>query len=720
MIGFDRDHRPSKFDHGVAWGLAALYFVALMATLDIGYTRDEGFYFRYARVYQDWFTDVERDLDKEGPNLSLQRDAVVNAWTQNFEHPPLMKTLFGWSWRVFGRKLRIVQGFERDGDGWKAEVTGVGKSEGFDLGAEVDIRSPHVVDEAVSTPVLRGTIVARDARKATLRVENAGDLDLASFTDSCAAARKTPAGYIRGCTAEERDTWAWLSEGSAIRLPSVVFSSLLIALIYIFGVRLAGRWAAAFAAIAYAALPRAFFHAHLACFDVPVVLMTLLTLYTFWRAQWSRRWALLTGFVWGFALLTKHNAFFLPVFLVLYWLVAGRDQLGIVRAAWSRGPRWAMWVGAGVFAVALGIVLGKPGILIGVLCVPLFLGWRLRLPPLPLAFLLMPLVGLPVFFALWPKLWFDPANSLRHYFAFHLDHDHYVQYYFGNVLEVPPFPVAFPFVITALTVPVLTLVSFLVGSVALYGAPFRDAALRWKSWRENRAELSEGDRYRRRVRAFIAINLLLPIVLIALPSTPIFGGVKHWLTAMPFFAIVAGMGFDWLRRKVVTGLVGRSGSWTVAAGAALFAVFLLPSVVESARIHPYGTGYYNSLVGGVQGAADARLHRQFWGYATRQTLDRLNREAPPRARVYFQNTTRDAYVIYQRDGLLRKDIRYVGGSGNADIALLEHQKSFAGIERALWEDMGARGPAWQVVAEGVPMISVYVRERPKSTRGRKP
>ena len=34
---------------------------------------------------------------------------------------------------------------------------------------------------------------------------------------------------------------------------------------------------------------------------------------------------------------------------------------------------------------------------------------------------------------------------------------------------------------------------------------------------------------------------LFPIFLIALPSIPIFGGTKHWLTAYPFLALLAAM-----------------------------------------------------------------------------------------------------------------------------------------------------------------------------------
>ena len=64
---------------------------------------------------------------------------------------------------------------------------------------------------------------------------------------------------------------------------------------------------------------------------------TLAVLYAFWRARTDRRWALATGVLWGVALLTKLNAFFMPFPLVLYWLWTGRDR---VRLRLREAGRW--------------------------------------------------------------------------------------------------------------------------------------------------------------------------------------------------------------------------------------------------------------------------------------------------------------------------------------------------------------------------------------------
>ena len=44
-----------------------------------------------------------------------------------------------------------------------------------------------------------------------------------------------------------------------------------------------------------------------------------------------------------------------------------------------------------------------------------------------------------------------------------------------------------------------------------------------------------------RIGYLLAMNAFFPLVLIALPSTPIFGGTKHWTTGYPFFALLGGI-----------------------------------------------------------------------------------------------------------------------------------------------------------------------------------
>ena len=60
----------------------------------------------------------------------------------------------------------------------------------------------------------------------------------------------------------------------------------------IFGLsrRLWGQGASVFAASSFLLVPRQFFHSHLACFDVPIATMWVLTIYCFVAALEKPRW----------------------------------------------------------------------------------------------------------------------------------------------------------------------------------------------------------------------------------------------------------------------------------------------------------------------------------------------------------------------------------------------------------------------------------------------
>lgn len=646
-------HRRST-PRGLVAGLSVTLVIGtlavLMATNDMGYTRDESFYFRYARQYADWFHALEQAEDAEEARSVLSRGRVVKAWLGNFEHPPLMKSAFGSAWRHLARKDRraIVdsRGATREAPP-RVRVTGLAAPDGFEVDARVDVLAPLALGQSPTDParwLAQGVVVERRSHDAIVVVAETTSETFASCRADALATAMT------GCQGREVRAMARFDEATAMRVPAMLTTVLAVLFTFLLGVKTVGWFGGLFGATAFLFVPRHFFHGHLIAFDMAIVAAMMATLYAFWRARTDRRWALVTGVAWGVALLVKHNAFFLPVPLLAFWLWTGR--------------------GSGGLQLKLR---------------PL----SLRLPPLPLALLVMPVVAFPMLFVLWPKLWFDPYRAVADYFQFHLRHDHYMQWFFGQPLEVPPFPVSFPFVMSAWTLPEVFSVLIVGGAVV------------W--WLRVRRGDACGDSL-----AFLLFNGLAPVLLIALPSTPIFGGVKHWMTGMPLLLLVAGYGFERLVTATVGQLPGRGGRTLAIVG--LFAMVFAGPVHASIRSAPFGTAYYNSLVGGgARGAADAQLHRLYWGHTSRQALGWLNEHAPTGARVFFQNTTRDAYEMYRRVGLLRHDIRYHGSEVGAAVALIEPQKSFDELDRRVREEFGVNGPVETVRYQGVPMLRVYQR-----------
>ncbi len=99
-------------DAGVALALAVGYVVWLLRTTgDLGYARDEGFYFQAAQSYGRWFEALLADR-----HAALERRAVDAAFALNHEHPALIKSLFALS-SVFLQKRHHL--FAMEGDSYR-------------------------------------------------------------------------------------------------------------------------------------------------------------------------------------------------------------------------------------------------------------------------------------------------------------------------------------------------------------------------------------------------------------------------------------------------------------------------------------------------------------------------------------------------------------------------------------------------------------------------
>jgi hypothetical protein len=472
-------------------------------------------------------------------------------------------------------------------------------------------------------------------------------------------------------------------DSTAFRFPAILFSALLIALVYRFARRFVSWPAAAAGAVLTLAQPHYFFHAQIACFDAPITTMAFAVGYAYWKSLRSARWGILTGVLFGIALGTKHNAWLMPFFLVGHYLWMRRGDL---------------------------------------------LGWggKRRLPRIPLAFVSMLVLGPPIFLAHWPWLWQAPIQRTRIYANRHLQHEHYNFEYLGHNWNAPvteskwkPLRVTAPFVETLFTVPVTTLALSLVGAVVLVrrrrgqpvdaeAEPETPQATR-PDWRRPGADVD------RAPGAFLAVQIFGPICVIALPATPIFGGVKHFMPAMPYIAVAAAIGLQALARAVVAAVPPLRARLAHAAPFALAGLVCLPAVVETRRSHPDGLSHYNLLAGGFAGGASLGMNRQFWGYAVLPMLPWVN-EHPARGSMYWHDVIGDALLMYKREGRLGLEVGDTGygqaGIQRSQVGILFYEKHWALYESWFWDDYGTTRPTYVREREGVPLITAYDRGRP--------
>lgn len=504
-----------------------------------------------------------------------------------------------------------------------------------------------------------------------------------------------------------------LRDAAAFRVPAFAFGALILPLTYAFARRVTGQVPAAFAALSFLLVPRQFFEAHLACFDVPVAALWVLVVFCFWKAQDEKKWWLYTGLAFGAAVASKHNALFLPFVLAPFGLwqawVRSKDK--------PEARETALWLvlvfvfGSALFLVmfvAMGLQrfdamflplspqLGLFGAMIlggGALL------WRLFRLDSPTARALAPLwamawLGPLIFFLCWPYLWHHPVERTAAYLAFHATHNHYAWFYLGEMLRAPPFPLSYVVVKTALTVPTSLFAPMVLGFL-------------WLVVRAARREVTF-------LEVLVAANAVASIAIISHPNVPHFGGVKHWFPSMPFLAVAMAMSLERAGEAASSWLTtARKQAWASPARVTLGLCLLCaaPAAIAGARVYPYGTSHYSELAGGLPGAASMGMQRQFWSNNVTGVLPWINANARPGERVWLHEVTGDSIRHYQRNGMLRTDLGFTGGPWDADIVAYQYHQEFREHEYNTWQALGTTQPAFGLYVDETPQVVVYRRRR---------
>lgn len=462
---------------------------------------------------------------------------------------------------------------------------------------------------------------------------------------------------------------------TAFRFPAMLMMGMTLWITYLFAAKTYSRRAGIVAAAALALMPNVFYHAHLACFDVPIMAMWITCVFAYWNAEkkGGLLWALVAGIVYGLTLDTKHNAWMLPgVFLPHALVVHGR---AISRHA-ARTARI----------------------------------------PIPASLIAMATVGPVVFILLWPWLWNDTLPRIQEYVNFHVHHDYYNIEFLGVTYWGPPSPRSYMPVMIAATVPTITLVLFFVGAadrlrglVAQLSHWFREGS-QWVAarvpWPKERPEHDKAQ-----TDLLLFLSIAVPLSVFLLPRTPIFGGTKHWITAYPALAIFAGRGFDLVAKQIESRW---KQPWAVPlAGALAFS----GAAVVTAHSHPFGLSAYVPFFGGTAGGADLGLNRQFWGFTTQSLDDYFLKNAKPGDRVYIMDTAWPSWQRMVDEKRVPPFLQGVGSPAEADFSIVHHEQHINEVDYNIWTEYHSVAPDYVLTHDGVPIISVYKRPRGKP-RGR--
>ena len=275
--------------------------------------------------------------------------------------------------------------------------------------------------------------------------------------------------------------------------------------------------------------------------------------------------------------------------------------------------------------------------------------------------LFMFLFGAVIFFALWPLMWVDTPNHFYRYVADKLNRSVIEAFYLGKIYTDPPAPWHYPLLLTLVTVPA----GFLLGFCAFFKRLVRN-------WKEKDVEI------------LCLANVVIILGVASLPSVPKYDGVRLFLGAFPFIAMMSGVGlgkmWDYARRGKV--LVG------------IFIVFIIAQGSGLVLNAPYYLSYYNIFVGGPCGARSLGFESTYWGEACDgRIFNYLNKEAPQNARVHFALFGGSQKALY-KEVMLRIDIAIVDNEkGEYDYCVLNmRQGKFADFHlRLLRENQAVFG-----------------------------
>jgi len=191
-------------------------------------------------------------------------------------------------------------------------------------------------------------------------------------------------------------------------------------------------------------------------------------------------------------------------------------------------------------------------------------------------------------FVTWPYLWTSPLQKFIEVFGFMSDNPTQLQVLFnGQLYHADDLPRRYLPTLLGLTLTEPVLPLFVIGLTLAFRKRLKN--LRADNW----LPLTDC--------LLLAFWFFIPFAYVILRKPPMYDGYRHFLFILPPLFVFAGFAFDQLFELV-------RPRWLVGT---LTALLLVSGIYGIIRLHPYEYTYYNSLVGGTDGAFRS-YETDFW------------------------------------------------------------------------------------------------------------
>ena len=441
--------------------------------------------------------------------------------------------------------------------------------------------------------------------------------------------------------------------------------------------------AATVAVLALVGMPRVWTHAQLMSIDPLVASFQVMGCWALWngRGQKSWRWPVTFGLLAGIGAMAK------PTF----WFIV---------------PVWILW----------GVLTGPRN------------NWKAGACLVTVA----PLVAL----ALMPPWWSNPVGGFLGYIDLLLNDPvgwKIDVYYLGDIFQAEliadeaPTPVPWHSValLSTVTTPPWIIALILVETLSL-SLPLLANRLANRGTRKTGTDTRPHQPPSPALAGLWCLAALALPLIVMLPSTPAHDGTRLYRPAFYFGAILAGTGFERLRRRFFDNNHPQKG-WLAVIVLSVFATG------TNMAIHPAGLSYYNVLVGGFNEAArPVRQPRSlpvprrplfevsyWWELFNREAIQDMQVHLPQDARVTFFPENYGRHLLKEW-GHLREDIQLTT-TGDAQYMVM-----YARMGRLLDPRVQPSGsrflhhtPIWEWKVKGVRVaVLVKINQRDHSSPGR--
>lgn len=232
--------------------------------------------------------------------------------------------------------------------------------------------------------------------------------------------------------------------------------------------------------------------------------------------------------------------------------------------------------------------------------------------------------SLLVFYLLNPPIWRDPIGGFGIFFRLNTQRDFNVAILFlGGMHDLyhslPWYNTIFW---TAITVPIGLAILFVFGTIFI----FRDASKRWAG-------------------LLIFLNFSTLLIVRAFPGTPVHDGVRLFVSAFPFLALLAG--------------IGAAGFWNLSTEnnsvRKRIAARIVVSAVYAACLFnmiwfaPQWLSYYNILIGGLPGAVRSGMEpTYYWDGLDDEVFDWIDANLKPDENLGFSIGSYRSFALGKR------------------------------------------------------------------------